>query len=214
MSSQNKYKDETFWYNDISELVSKKNILKIFPRKNFLLSENLNACLRLTVIVSVLTACITRNPNYLYLILAGFLITFLVYTNNKYTVIENYDTEKEPTIENPVKNILQKNYSKIDERTNISELVDSPQMINKIKKSLDHNLYRDEGDIFDNTHSQRSFYTMPVSTIPNKQTEFAEWLYKMPKTCKEGNIKRCSGLIYNPPKGIGKGKNSLNVIIR
>jgi len=214
MSSQNKYKDEIFWYNDINELISKKNILKIVPKKNFLLSENLNASMRLTIIISVLASCITRNWNYLYLVILGFLITFLVYKNNKYSVIENYNSEKDPTIENPVKNILQKNYSDIDDRANIAKLVESPEMINKIKKSLDHNLYRDEGDIFDNMHSQRSFYSVPVDTIPNKQMELAEWLYKMPKTCKEGNKNRCSGLIYNAPPSLGKGNNSLNVIIR
>ena len=32
---------------------------------------------------------------------------------------------------------------------------------------------------------------MPVTTIPNKQVEFAKWLYMGPRTCKEGNGDRC-----------------------
>ena len=214
MSSQNNDKDEIFWYVDIRELISKKNILKIIPQKNFLLNENLNASVRLTVIISIFVSCITRNWNYLYLIVAGFLITLVLYKKYKYPIIENYITKGDPTIENPVKNILQKDYSNINDHTNINNLLDNKEMINKIKKSLDHNLYRDEGDIFDNMHSQRSFYTVPVDTIPNKQMELAEWLYKMPKTCKEGNKNRCSGILYNPPQTIGKGNNSLKVIIR
>ena len=71
-------------------------------------------------------------------------------------------------------------------------------MQNKIKKALDHQLYRDESDIFDNLHSQRTFYTMPVTTIPNKQKKFAEFLYKMPPTCKEGNGGGCINNTYAP----------------
>jgi hypothetical protein len=33
--------------------------------------------------------------------------------------------------------------------------------------------------------SQRNYFTMPWTTIPNKQDEFARWLYLSPKTCKE-----------------------------
>ncbi len=34
-------------------------------------------------------------------------------------------------------------------------------------------------------NSQRQFFTMPWTTIPNAQNEFAKWLYLNPKTCKE-----------------------------
>ena len=34
-------------------------------------------------------------------------------------------------------------------------------------------------------NSQRQFYTMPNTTIPNAQDDFAKWLYANPKTCKE-----------------------------
>jgi hypothetical protein len=40
-------------------------------------------------------------------------------------------------------------------------------------------------DLFNRNTSQRQFYTTPVTTIPNDQTGFARWLYKLPETCKE-----------------------------
>jgi len=46
------------------------------------------------------------------------------------------------------------------------------------------NLFVDVDDIYENRQSQRAFYTMPNTTIPNDQTKFANALYKMPETCK------------------------------
>jgi hypothetical protein len=44
------------------------------------------------------------------------------------------------------------------------------------------------GDVFNHTQSQRQFVTMPVTTIPNEQGAFADWLYRVPgRTYKEGN---------------------------
>jgi hypothetical protein len=47
----------------------------------------------------------------------------------------------------------------------------------------------DPGDVFGKTQSQRSFITNPVTTIPNDQEAFANWLYRVPgQTYKEGNL--------------------------
>ena len=34
---------------------------------------------------------------------------------------------------------------------------------------------------------------MPNTTVPNNQGDFAQWLYGVPKTCKEGNGNQCVG---------------------
>jgi hypothetical protein len=66
------------------------------------------------------------------------------------------------------------------------------------KKALDH-FFRvqwssDPTDVFGKTQSQRMFLTQPSSTIPNDQTSYQNWLYKIPgKTCKEGNTEACYG---------------------
>ncbi len=44
---------------------------------------------------------------------------------------------------------------------------------------------------------QRNFYSMPSTTVPNDQTGFANWCYKLPKTCKEGNGVQCYNNLYN-----------------
>jgi len=47
----------------------------------------------------------------------------------------------------------------------------------------------DPGDVFGKTQSQRAFVAAPVTTIPNDQSAFADWLYRVPgQTYKEGNL--------------------------
>ena len=43
--------------------------------------------------------------------------------------------------------------------------------------------------IFNNKSSERQFYTTASTTIPNKQREFAEWLYGDNDNCKINNDK-------------------------
>ena len=51
----------------------------------------------------------------------------------------------------------------------------------------------DPTDVFGKTQSQRQFYTMPSTTVPNDQGSYQDWLYKIPgKTCKEGGRNACS----------------------
>lgn len=50
----------------------------------------------------------------------------------------------------------------------------------------------DPTDVFGRNQSQREFYTMPSTSIPNDQGSFQNWLYLIPgKTCKEGGRDAC-----------------------
>ena len=62
---------------------------------------------------------------------------------------------------------------------------------------FNNGLYRDQFDIFNKGHSQREFYTMPVNSIMNDTVKFAEWCYKTPPTCREGNAIQCVADITN-----------------
>ena len=56
----------------------------------------------------------------------------------------------------------------------------------------------DIDDIYSKYNSQRQFYTMPNTSIPNKQKEFALWLYNRGPTCKEGNGYQCFANMHHP----------------
>lgn len=50
----------------------------------------------------------------------------------------------------------------------------------------------DPTDVFGRSQSQRQFYTMPSTSVPNDQGSYQNWLYLIPgKTCKEGNRDAC-----------------------
>lgn len=73
---------------------------------------------------------------------------------------------------------------------------DKPEACNAndedIKENIEYNfnadLYRDIEDLFNVKNSQRQFYTIPNTSIPNNQVEFANWLYKTEDTCKEDQL--------------------------
>ena len=65
----------------------------------------------------------------------------------------------------------------------------APTQITPVKKAIEKNfnknLYHDIEDVFSRNHSQRQFYTVPSTGVPNDQEEFAKWLYRKEPTCKE-----------------------------
>ena len=102
----------------------------------------------------------------------------------------NENTCRKPTADNPFANIVFADYldaGNIPEPCNVDN--------KDIQKSMDQlynsSIYRNIEDVFERENSQRIFYTVPITTVPNKQTEFANWLYKTGPTCKE-NSSNCT----------------------
>jgi hypothetical protein len=59
---------------------------------------------------------------------------------------------------------------------------------NNITVNFNHELFRDVDELWERENSQRQFYTLPNTAVPNNQIEFAKWLYKVPETCKEDTV--------------------------
>ena len=70
---------------------------------------------------------------------------------------------------------------------------DDADIAEDIEKHFNTDLYRDSTDLFDTKNAQRIWYTTPVTSIPNDQESFANWLYKTNDICK---IKQGSCLRY------------------
>ena len=64
-----------------------------------------------------------------------------------------------------------------------------PGLQAEIDEKFNHDLFRDVSSVYGKRNSQRQFYTVPSTTIPNNQTSFAKWLYNTDATCKENTIK-------------------------
>jgi hypothetical protein len=95
-------------------------------------------------------------------------------------------TCRKPTADNPFANIVFADYldaGNIPEPCN----VDNKDVQKEMNFLYNSSIYRNIEDVFERENSQRIFYTVPVTTVPNKQTEFANWLYKSGPTCKENS---------------------------
>ena len=198
--------DETnddFWYNNIDILYDKDRLIEFFPSRDQSLEERLNALVRLSFYLSVFLSISSSNYKYIYIFIAVLILTYIVYNNDEKIKIKKNKLEIEPlenncencedctmpTIDNPFMNVTMKDYMNYDEEGNLIRKPACDISEVKVKEQVDdlfnNNLYRDTNDIFGKMNSQRQFFTMPWTTIPNNQDDFAKWLYLSPKTCKE-----------------------------
>ena len=93
---------------------------------------------------------------------------------------------RRPTIDNPFMNIAATDFS-VDNLP-VACNANDEDIQEEIKVNFNHELFRDlEGEVFERGNSRRQFYTLPNVAIPNNQTEFANWLYRLPTSanCKE-----------------------------
>lgn len=97
-------------------------------------------------------------------------------------------TCRRPTRDNPFMNPNTVDYNNGDQP--IACNADDEDIKNEITDNYNLDLFRDVDDLFDVKNSQRQFYTVPNTQIPNDQTAFANWCYKTKDTCKV-NQERC-----------------------
>lgn len=67
-----------------------------------------------------------------------------------------------------------------------------------IEKEYNKYCIKDISDIYNHNSGRRQFYTVASTTYPNDQGGFANWLYRTPPTCKEGNGAQCVANVYTP----------------
>ena len=108
--------------------------------------------------------------------------------------ILNIKSCAQPNTNNPFMNALV-----YDNRTK-DKSCDPINPDNQAKIENEYNKYciKDISDIFNSNSGRRQFYTMPSTTYPNNQEGLANWLYKTPPTCKEGNGAQCIANNYTP----------------
>jgi hypothetical protein len=179
--------EEVFWFNDLTILY--KNCYIYFPSPKYSLITNLNAIMRFFILYSVLCFLIylkldVFKPLILVIIISLILYYFRDYIKEPFINNENQETIKienrTSTKNNPMMNISVNDYNS---RKNI--VIDKNITNEEINKNLNQGLFNDISDISSKNMFERNFYTTPINTIPNDQTEFAKWLYDKGPTCKE-----------------------------
>jgi hypothetical protein len=192
------------WFKDPQSFISFSRILEFIPLNGMSFEEKLNSFVRFSIYFSCTYYVITSDIRIFSLVLIVMLITMIYYKS----VFENYlqyndarnntgnNTDQKnikglnctsPIKENPFMNVLMNEYAENPERNEACDVEDE-NIKRSMSKKYYKDLYRDIDDVFDKKSSFRNFYTMPNTTIPNNQEDYAKWLYGLPdKTYKEGN---------------------------
>jgi len=106
---------------------------------------------------------------------------FVNYDFNELLEYEKQASRK-PTKDNPFMNPAVTEFGK--ELIPTAANGDDEDIAEDMERHFNADLYRDMTDLFDIKNSQRVWYTLPVTSIPNDQEEFANWLYKTDDICK------------------------------
>lgn len=211
----------SFWLYNPSILVKKEYITKIFPEKNMNSNEKLNAITRLIIILTVLGYFITEKSNVFItgiITISAIVLLYMIQRNEEvkkgvidvkeaFTNMEVYDEKKseftQPTVANPVMNVLMTEYTDDPNR-----MAAAPSYFPEVSKSINEStkqfikdnfedetigekLFNDLGDSFGFNQSMRAWYVTPNTKIPNEQDEFAKFCYGDMKSCKDGDDFAC-----------------------
>lgn len=180
--------NDKFWYEDINILFDKQRLIEFIPLKDHTIEELLNAIVRFSVYITILMYIFKR---YILLILLPIFtlgITFYIYYKNKKYIDINSDEQfpcYKPTEMNPLMNILISDYGYNNDRKKACPV---EHVKKDIQKYINRTLYKNSFDILSDDFQERQYYTMPITTIPNDQEDFANWLYKEEDTCKTNMI--------------------------
>jgi len=188
-----------FWTKDPSILM-RHDQLQIWPVQDMDSNAKLNAITRLVIVLTMVSFILTFAIKFLAV--GGLTIAALaIYQSaTKKPVHREAFTAQElkahttPTEKNPLMNVLLPEINGAPNRKPAlkSYLPETSDLIKTkvkavISKNVDPRLFRGTNDELDLEHSMRNFYTMPSSTVPNKQDEFADFCYGGMISAKEGN---------------------------
>ena len=203
MSSETtvQFQDDFFWTNDVSVLIQKNRLIEFVPTKDMSKDERLNALARLTVYIGIVLMLYLGKAWPLYIPIVGLAFTVFLHktqpepvTPPKYPTNETPKTDDPnpfipstqpecipPTLNNPFMNVLQNEY--VDNPTR-PPACEYENVRDEVESNFHYNLYQDLGDnIWEKNNSQRQFFTMPYTTIPNNQGDYARWLYRTGENC-------------------------------
>tara|TARA_B100001769_G_scaffold275299_2_gene276969 strand:+ start:5301 stop:5981 length:681 start_codon:yes stop_codon:yes gene_type:complete len=202
INNKNKIPNHKFWIYDPYILLDKNTLLDIWPKESMTREEKLNAISKFVIFTTIIGFFLFRNLKLLFTgIITLVIIIILYYILNKkdselketFSNTNLYQKYKHnytnPDINNPLMNVLlpeiQDNNNRLPAAPSYNQAVE--EKINNYTKDIVKNNFNDEnvddklfnnlGDNFQFEQSMRQWHTMPNTTIPNNQKDFAKFCY-------------------------------------
>lgn len=196
-------KDDAFWTQSPKVLFDRTRLIEFVPTSDMTWKERLNALTRLFIYSGLLLMMYLGKGWPAYIGLAGLLMTLFLFrfgpkeaevptdaptshpttdSPNPYIPADQPECIP-PTRNNPFMNVMQNEY--IDNPTR-PPACDYESVKEEVEDHWGFNLYQDVGEaLWNRNNSQREWFTMPWTTIPNDQGSFANWLYRTGPVCKQ-----------------------------
>ena len=200
---------EKIWYRDLANFITTDNYMNFFPSNDMNMREKINSVMRFMLYFTIILFVINRKNRVFYVLISGAVLSYIVheididgYTLKRERYMNGHDNTggdkpasrrrcTKPDKLNPFMNVLMTEYVDNVDRPRACD-VDDTKVKKAMKRTFEHDLYRNVDDVFDRNYSYRQFYTTPNTTIPNDQEAFAKWLYfNEGASCKEGNGNQC-----------------------
>ena len=173
-------RDEVSWLTDFTVLFRDEALYKIsfFECENKEYTERFNELTRFVIWYSVILSLIKSDMIYILITLLMGACTFFL---KRITSVERMDAFKP----NSISKYSNNSCSKVTKNNpfgnpSVGFKTSIPTCKNQFKQSEEYffeDLPIDPLDPFKRQAQQRQFYTMPVTTDINSQSEFANWLY-------------------------------------
>ena len=172
---------EQIWFKDPSVLFTNSNGLRFVPTQKMTSAEMVNAGIRFTTYFSILMFVVTHKIDYLTLVPAVLVATYVLYEvvlNGKIKAL-NIEKFTMPTPNNPFMNVLLTDIGDNPDREDAAP-VSSKAVRDQMAKAFQHtnDLQMDTSDMFDQAQAMRTFHTLQSARVPNDQDGFLSWLAK------------------------------------
>lgn len=196
--------DEKIWYQDPGTFFRPEEFLDVLPDATLPYNQRLNRVVRLAIYASAIGYLVFRDVRAVYPTLLAMAGSYLLYGANESVVVEEESTEHyvgldrdrragkgctRPTKNNPFMNVTINEYVDNPRRPPACPV---PEVTDEIDLNFQDTLFKDVDDVYQRSTAIRNYHTVPSTTIPNAQDDFARWCYgNSSKTCKEGNGLAC-----------------------
>lgn len=179
----------TVWFEDPYSLFNANKILKFWPTSSQSPDERVNASTRFILYLTSVLYIVKRDPRLWYLALMVIGVLFILYKSNIISVYNGpipansdgiHSDCQLPSAQNPMANVMMGDYDKDPQRPPACYY---PTVKPAVKTFLDNTIPYDAGRSrsslpkYQKQFAARQFISNPSTTIPNNQTDFAEWCY-------------------------------------
>lgn len=225
-------RQKQFWVQDPHSI----NFLKPFPSTSDTREQQLNSITVLILYISILFLILFRSflPLYIGVLVIGIVAIFY-YTalggadsvrDTAYfhphphhpTHPEGFENQiRLPIPDNPFMNVPIQDYDEKQVYQDYERYKEPQQQTRPLARAVNNEVedqfklglfQNPSGKLWERVNSQRQFYSVPVGSVPNDQSEFAQNLYgKQEGVCKAGSIYANLGPVETPDTLLCNGWN-------